>query len=125
VKVAADIIEHRRYLVLWQLLDQPEQLLALHAHELSVRRPSQAQLVIASCPPRVSPRHHRRRSMAGHHHQMATPVHLTRHHATAFLDPGRSERVEELRRTWDPLMARQIAAHVTLIYPRKSPTSPN
>ena len=36
-----------------------------------------------------------------------------------FLDPGRSGLVEELRRTWDPLMARQIAAHVTLIYPEE------
>lgn len=57
--------------------------------------------------------------MVGHHHQMATPVQLTRHHAAAFLDPGCSGLVEELRRTWDPLMARQIAAHITLIYPQE------
>jgi hypothetical protein len=47
--VTAHIIEHRRYLVFRQLLDQPEQLLALHAHEFSVRMPSLMQLVIASC----------------------------------------------------------------------------
>jgi 2'-5' RNA ligase len=57
------------------------------------------------------------------------PAELTRQHATAFLEPGhsepgragpgRSEPVERLRRTWDPEMARQIAAHVTLIYPRE------
>jgi hypothetical protein len=38
--VAAHIIEHHRHLILGQLLDQPEQLIALHAHEASVRRPS-------------------------------------------------------------------------------------
>ncbi len=42
---------------------------------------------------------------------------LTRHHATAFLDLPASHPLEELRRTWDPEMARQIAAHITLIYP--------
>jgi hypothetical protein len=33
-----------------QLLDQPEQLLALHAHELNVRRAPAGQSVIACCP---------------------------------------------------------------------------
>jgi hypothetical protein len=37
-EVAAHIVEHHRHLVLGKLLDQPEQLLALRAHELSVRR---------------------------------------------------------------------------------------
>jgi hypothetical protein len=46
-------------------------------------------------------------------------VHLTRHHATAFLSPRSSQKVEELRRTWDPAMAQQIAAHITLIYPEE------
>jgi len=44
---------------------------------------------------------------------------LTCHHATAFLDPGASQPAEELRRIWDPEMARQIAADITLIYPEE------
>ena len=44
---------------------------------------------------------------------------LTRHHATAFLGLPAGHPMEELRRTWDPEMARQIAAHVTLIYPEE------
>ena len=31
--------------------------------------------------------------------------------------------VEDLRARWDPVMARQIAAHVTLIYPEEIPAS--
>jgi hypothetical protein len=46
-------------------------------------------------------------------------MHLTRHHATAFLNPHSSRRVEEPRLTWDPAMAQQIAAHITLIYPEE------
>lgn len=46
---------------------------------------------------------------------------LTRHHVTAFVDPAVSEPVEQLRRRWDPQMARQIAAHVTVIYPEEIP----
>ena len=46
-------------------------------------------------------------------------MHLTRYHATAFLDPRSAQRVEELRRAWDPRMADQIAAHITLIYPEE------
>ena len=42
-------------------------------------------------------------------------------HATAFLDAGHSGPVENLRARWDPVMARQIAAHVTLIYPEELP----
>lgn len=44
---------------------------------------------------------------------------LTRPHATAFLDPRHSGPVERLRARWDPVMARQIAAHVTLVYPEE------
>jgi 2'-5' RNA ligase len=44
---------------------------------------------------------------------------LTRYHATAFLDPRSAQLVEELRRAWDPVMAEQIAAHITLIYPEE------
>ena len=48
-------------------------------------------------------------------------IRLTRNHVAAFLDPGRSQFVEQLRRTWDPGMARQIAAHVTLVHPKEIP----
>jgi 8-oxo-dGTP pyrophosphatase MutT (NUDIX family)/2'-5' RNA ligase len=41
-------------------------------------------------------------------------------HATIFID-SRSLSIEELRREWDPVMASQIAAHVTLAYPREVP----
>jgi hypothetical protein len=33
--------------------------------------------------------------------------------------------VEELRGAWDPEMARQIAAHIMLIYPGRSPILPS
>ena len=46
---------------------------------------------------------------------------LTRHHVTAFVDPAVSEPVEQLRHRWDPQMARQIAAHVTVVYPEEIP----
>jgi 2'-5' RNA ligase len=46
-------------------------------------------------------------------------MHLARHHATAFLNPHSSRMVEEVRRVWDPVMAQQIAAHITLIYPEE------
>jgi 2'-5' RNA ligase len=46
---------------------------------------------------------------------------LTRYHVTAFLDPSHSKFVEQLRRSWDPDMARQIAAHLTLVYPEEIP----
>ncbi|MBD0338336.1 MAG: NUDIX domain-containing protein [Thermoleophilia bacterium] len=38
-------------------------------------------------------------------------------HLTAFLEGAVAARVEELRRVWDPAMAMQIAAHVTVAYP--------
>ena len=47
--------------------------------------------------------------------------HLTNHHATAFLDRRGSRPVEELRSGWDPVMAGQIAAHITFIYPEEIP----
>lgn len=47
------------------------------------------------------------------------PRPLTRHHATAFLGIPASHALEGFRRKWDPGMARQIAAHITLIYPEE------
>jgi hypothetical protein len=44
---------------------------------------------------------------------------LADHHATLFVAPEVSEPFERLRQRWDPEMARQIAAHVTLVYPRE------
>lgn len=46
---------------------------------------------------------------------------FAKHHATLFVDPEVSEPIEHLRRQWDPDMARQIAAHVTLVYPWEAP----
>lgn len=46
-----------------------------------------------------------------------------RHHATLFVDPAVSAPLEAMRRRWDPEMARQIAAHVTLVYPWEAPDS--
>jgi ribosomal protein S18 acetylase RimI-like enzyme len=43
------------------------------------------------------------------------------HHATIFLPPEAATPIEAARRQWDPLMAAQIAAHVTLIYPQEAP----
>jgi len=41
-------------------------------------------------------------------------------HATVFLLPDDARRlIEPLRRRWDPVMADQIAAHVTVTYPRE------
>jgi hypothetical protein len=37
------------------------------------------------------------------------------HHATIFLAPSLAEPIEAIRRAWDPFMAAQIAAHVTLV----------
>ncbi len=44
------------------------------------------------------------------------------HHATIFLPPDVAGPIEEARRRWDPVMAAQIAAHVTLAYPREAPS---
>jgi RimJ/RimL family protein N-acetyltransferase len=43
------------------------------------------------------------------------------HHAMIFLPPDVAAGVEAARREWDPVMAAQIAAHVTLVYPREAP----
>lgn len=43
------------------------------------------------------------------------------HHATIFVPPRVAEAVEAVRRAWDPGMAAQIAAHVTLAYPQEAP----
>lgn len=45
---------------------------------------------------------------------------LTRPHATIFLDDAALD-IEELRRFWDPVMASQIGAHMTLAYPHEVP----
>ena len=70
---------------------------------------------LALAPPERGHRHLSRYSPA-----MSTPE-LGRHHATVFLDPERGGPVEELRSRWDPQMASQIAAHITLIYPEEIP----
>jgi hypothetical protein len=43
------------------------------------------------------------------------------HHATIFLPASVACPVEAIRRDWDPVMAEQIAAHVTLAYPVEAP----
>ena len=48
---------------------------------------------------------------------------LIRHDVTAFLDPRHSRPVEELRSPWDPVMASQIAAHVTHLGARSTCSS--
>lgn len=44
------------------------------------------------------------------------------HHATIFLPPDVAGAIEAARRRWDPVMAAQIDAHVTLAYPREAPS---
>jgi hypothetical protein len=46
---------------------------------------------------------------------------LRDHHATIFLPGAVAEPIEAVRRVWDPAMAAQIAAHVTLVYPQEAP----
>ena len=48
---------------------------------------------------------------------------LTRACVIAFLEPRHSGPVENLRVRWDPVAARQIAAHVTLVYPEDFPSA--
>ncbi len=43
------------------------------------------------------------------------------HHATIFVASEVAESIEVVRRAWDPIMAGQIAAHVTLVYPQEAP----
>ena len=45
-----------------------------------------------------------------------------KHHATIFVAPEIAGPIEAIRHEWDPAMAAQIAAHVTLTYPREAPT---
>lgn len=51
------------------------------------------------------------------HASASAAARLALPHATIFLDPVISTRVDELRRYWDPAMARQIPAHVSVAYP--------
>src|ERR1700722_9002712 len=46
---------------------------------------------------------------------------LLRYHATAFLDKASSAPIEALRAQWDPVMASQIDAHLSLIWPEEVP----
>jgi 2'-5' RNA ligase len=48
-------------------------------------------------------------------------THHRDHHATIFVSPDVARPVEDIRRRWDGVMAAQIAAHVTLAYPREAP----
>jgi hypothetical protein len=41
------------------------------------------------------------------------------HHATIFVPAEIAAPLEVYRRAWDPVMAEQIAAHLTLVYPQK------
>ena len=43
------------------------------------------------------------------------------HHATIFVPPPVAAPIEAVRRAWDPVMAAQLAAHVTLVYPQEAP----
>jgi 2'-5' RNA ligase len=43
------------------------------------------------------------------------------HHLTIFVPSPAAEPIEAVRRRWDPVMAAQIAAHVTVVYPREAP----
>ena len=45
------------------------------------------------------------------------------HHATIFVAPAIVGPIEAVRREWDPAMAAQIAAHVTVAYPQEAPIS--
>jgi 2'-5' RNA ligase len=47
--------------------------------------------------------------------------HYRDHHATIFVARGVAGPIEATRRRWDPVMATQIAAHVTLAYPHEVP----
>jgi 2'-5' RNA ligase len=44
------------------------------------------------------------------------------HHATIFVPPAAAGPSTAARRRWDPVMAAQIDAHVTLAYPREAPS---
>ena len=42
-------------------------------------------------------------------------------HATIFVAPGAAHVIEAIRYAWDADSSRQIAAHVTLVYPEEGP----
>jgi 2'-5' RNA ligase len=44
-------------------------------------------------------------------------------HATLFVAPEVAGPIEAARRAYDPIMAAQIAAHITLAYPQEAPMS--
>jgi len=44
---------------------------------------------------------------------------MSRRHLQFLLSGPATERVEDVRRTWDPVMAARAPAHVTLIYPEE------
>jgi 2'-5' RNA ligase len=43
------------------------------------------------------------------------------HHATIFVASEAARLIEAARREWDPVMAAQVAAHITLAYPQEAP----
>jgi 2'-5' RNA ligase len=43
------------------------------------------------------------------------------HHATIFVAPEIAAPIEAIRHEWDPAMAAQISAHITLVYPQEAP----
>ena len=45
------------------------------------------------------------------------------HHATIFVPPDAAVPIDAVRRVWDPVMAAQVAAHVTVAYPDESPSA--
>jgi 2'-5' RNA ligase len=51
---------------------------------------------------------------------MVRMVDYQNHHATIFIPIDLASSIEAVRREWDPIMANQIAAHVTLVYPREA-----
>lgn len=48
-------------------------------------------------------------------------THYSNYHATIFVPAEVAVPLDVCRRTWDPVMAGQIAAHVTLVYPQEIP----
>lgn len=52
---------------------------------------------------------------------MKPKIRYTNYHATLFMPPEVASVIESLRHAWDPIMAAQIAAHVTLAYPQEAP----
>lgn len=43
------------------------------------------------------------------------------HHVTIFVSPDVAGPIEATRRKWDPVMATQVPAHVSLAYPHEVP----